>query len=376
MAADNPNKARFQSQVTVGSEQIAQTEIFDLVITSEVDHPDSIAITLTRDGATAHASKMKVTDDFKVKLTQVNDEQDWAFSGELSGVEPVFSPTGKSGGNLVIRGLNAMHALTRGKRSVAYTKGDDGVTDKDIIDQVLQRNSALKLTADYGGNEPTIKYPHVYQHNQTDLEFIRHRASRLGYWTLVRDKKLLFQKRPTTPSGMKLVLNAPRTPGDDANQIALERFVPRVSTAAQVTQVKVRCWNPETRKELIGIAPQSGSSQSLAANDGKSAISDKHPDSIVVRTDIPFSSLDEGNQIAASILNERQLGYVTAEGTVPGDPRLKPGLIVEMSTGNPICDGKYFITYVRHSYRTHGNETRFVTDFRAKRDATGQAQSQ
>ena len=370
-AQPNRNAAMFYSEVTVGSEIILQTELFDLVITSELDHPDMCAITLSKVGAEAHSPKIKATDSFTVKLGHENDDMDFAFVGELTGIEPVFSNTGKAGGNVVIRGLTALHALSRGKRTCAYAK-DDGVTDKDILDQVLQRNSALKLTADYGKEEPKIKYPHVYQHNQTDLEFIRHRASRTGRHVLVRDKKLLFHELDLTPSGLRLVLNLPRQTTDKGNRkIALERFAPSVSTASQVTQVQVRCFNPETRKELVGIAPaQSSGSQSFAAKDGKSAISEKYPDSVVVRTDIPFSSKEEGNAIAASILKERKLSYVQAAGSVPGDPRLKPGIVVEMLTGNPRCDGKYFLTWVRHSYRSAGEDARFMTDFRAKRDGT------
>ncbi|MEO6952179.1 MAG: contractile injection system protein, VgrG/Pvc8 family [Polyangia bacterium] len=375
--ADNPNKARFTSKVTVGSETILATEIFDLVITSELDHPDMCSVTLTQTGKDAHATKIKPTDDFVVKLGHENDKDDYAFAGELTHQEPIFSNTGKSGGSMVLRGLNAMHSLARGKRSCAYAK-DDGVTDKDIIDQVLQRNSSLKLTADYGKEEPKIKYPHVYQHNQTDLEFIRHRASRLGFHTFVRDKKLIFHALDSTPSGLTLVLNLARQTNDEGGmKIALERFVPRVSTTSQVTKVIVRCFNPASRKELVCTAPQaSGGSTTFAADDGKSAISDKYPDSVLTRTDIPFSSTEEGNAIAASLLRERKLGYVTAEGSIPGDARLKPGMVVELVTGDPQCDGKYFITYVRHSYRSAGEDARYMTDFRAQRDATEQPAAQ
>ena len=374
--AENPNKARFVSKVTVGSELILQTEIFDLVITSELDHPDMCSITLTQTGKEAHGAKIKPTDDFTVKLGHENDDSDHAFAGELTHKEPIFSNTGKSGGSMVLRGLNAMHSLARGKRSCAYAK-DDGVTDKDIIDQVLQRNSSLKLTADYGKDEPKIKYPHVYQHNQTDLEFIRHRASRLGFHTFVRDKKLIFHALDTTPSGLRLVLNLARQTSDQGGKdIALERFVPRMSTTSQVTRVVVRCFNPASRKELVCTAPQaSGGATSFASHDGKSAISDKYPESTVTRTDIPFSSTEEGNAIAASLLRERKLGYVTAEGSVPGDPRIKPGMVVELVTGDPTCDGKYFITYARHSYRSAGEDARFMTDFRAQRDSTQQPPS-
>jgi hypothetical protein len=59
---------------------------------------------------------------------------------------------------------------------------------------------------------------------------------------------------------------------------------------------------------------------------------------------------------------------VQAVGSVPGDPRLKPGIVVEVQRGDTQFDGKYFLTSVRHRYRP-GDDHAYSTDFEAQRDA-------
>ncbi len=383
---------KFVGTIKIAGKPVRDYDVIEVTITSELDRPDSFAVTLGLSTEVTELLKdLKLTAPIEVRTGYHGDDgDDAAFIGEVTGVEPIHAPTGSDGGYTVVRGLNGLHALSRGKRSCAYSQlPGKQITDQDILLEVLKRyKSSFNPTPDYGEADhkkpPEIKYSHVYQHNQSDLEFVRHRAARIGYYVLVRrDKdtkkdKLLFQKRTATPSSVRLVLNAPRVgKGSDGEQtVAMTRFVPSLSTANQVTKVRVRCFNPKTRMELICEAPESGSGALLGGKAGKAAIEEKHPESALVRSDIPFESVDEGKAIAASILDERLLSYVTAEGTTPGDPRLKPGLVVKVSTNlNPNDKGKdepYLITYVRHWYRSKGQEA-YTTDFRCKRDATGKS---
>src|SRR6185436_18807178 len=119
----------------------------------------------------------------------------------------------------MVRALNKLHLLARGKKSVSYTN----VTDKDIVDKVCLAHS---LSADYGSAPPATSYTHVYQHNQTDLEFLRLRAARSGFELWVVGDKLFFRKRDDSDSGVKLKLGADG---------GLQRFLPRLSTADQVS---------------------------------------------------------------------------------------------------------------------------------------------
>ena len=46
-----PDHTRQENEVTIDGNKLGQNEIFDLVITSELDHPDTCAVTLNTVGA-------------------------------------------------------------------------------------------------------------------------------------------------------------------------------------------------------------------------------------------------------------------------------------------------------------------------------------
>jgi phage protein D len=370
MANDNQFKSAFRAKVKIGGVNISFDDMIDLTVSSQLNLPDAFSLKLGSTGTVKHdvLPNIKLTDRIEAQLNYVGDSPDFAFVGELTRVEPITSRHGVQGGFTVLVGYNAMHGLTRGKRSTTYLNQ----TDKDIVEQILQNNSACKLTAEFCKDPPKIKHEHVYQHNKSPLQFLLDRAKRTGHFVLVRDGKLLYKKRDPTPSGYKLKAAVARKEGDDDGKtISLDHFVPVLSTARQVTEVIVRTWNPRTRKELIGKAPKSGAGQGgaqLGSQDGKSAIEERYPDSVLVHTNTVFHSQDEGDALAAAILDECMLSYVQAQGCVPGDPRLKPGMVVEIVTGNKQNDGKYFLTAVQHRYLA-GDDLPYKTFFSARRDA-------
>ena len=357
------------------SPQIAQSEIEELSIVSELDNPDSCSILLNASGVAKQGKTLKLTGKMFVMLSHQGTQADAAFAGEITGLEPIFAKEGKAGGTMIVRGLNAMHSLSRGKHSVAYGGGSGKITDSEIVRKIKERNAPAINAVEFGeGSEPVIQYDHVYQHNQTDLEFLRHRAARIGYYILVRDKKLIFKKRTGAPGKLTFNFGTANQKGFSDKPLQLNRFVPRLSTANQVSEVRVRAWQPEKRLELVCIA-KAGDPKApppMGTETGTDATKSSHPDAPLVRVDIPFSSKDEGDAIALSLLNERLMSYVTAEGSTPGDPSVKAGEIVKITVGDARFDGNYLITYVRHWYK-HDGHTPFTTDFRARRDATKQA---
>ncbi len=155
--------------------------------------------------------------------------------------------------------------------------------------------------------------------------------------------------------------------------IAMNSFVPQLSTANQFSLVRVRSFKPAERVEIVRTYPKSSDQALYGSGDtGPTSSKEKHPDAPFVRVDIPFDTEEEGDALAKSIAMERMLNYITAEGSTPGDPRLKAGLVVTVSTGQTHYDGKYLITRVRHWFRRKSKHP-YTTDFHAQRDATDQS---
>jgi uncharacterized protein len=337
--------------VKLGTKELTGDEIHDVLVESDLDQPDHAIITLSN-LSTKHSEEVTEGDEIEVKLGFVDGkDQGPVFKGEVVGIEPIYA-TGAPA-RVHIRGLNQLHRLMRGKKSVSFKQ----VTDKDIVDKLCQ---SYGLSADYGASPPSTKYEHVYQHNLTDLEFIRMRAARIGFEVFVDDKKLYFRKRVDSDSGIKLVFGVP---GDSA----LEKFMPRLSTAHQVSEVRVMGWDPDKKKEIVGSAkPQSSK---LGDKHGSGVASSKHKDVLQVQADSPVSSKEEADNIAKSILNDRMMGFITGDGICRGNPDLKPGIVVDINVQDKRFDGKYYITSVRHRYVHAGQGGGYRTEFKFRRDA-------
>ena len=181
--------------VNVAGKEIAADEVHDILVECDLDQPDMASVILSN-ASTRYSEQVNEGDDIEVKLGFVEGAaSNSVFKGEVTGVEPIYDSRGPA--RVVIRALNQLHRLTRGKKSVAHKQ----VTDKDIVDKVCQ---AYGLTAKFGDTPPTTKYEHVYQHNMSDLEFLRLRAARLGFEIFVSDKELNFRKRIDADSGITL----------------------------------------------------------------------------------------------------------------------------------------------------------------------------
>src|SRR5678815_1204082 len=131
------------------------------------------------------------------------------------GLEPVYKGGEKT--VILIRAMNKLHRLLRKRKSITFTDK----TDQQILNQVVGDAS---LTLEWK-HEASIQYKHVYQHNQTDLEFLRTRAAR----------------------------NV-----DQAAHPILHRITPRLNSSAIVKKVTVKGWNPETKELITGDASVQG----------------------------------------------------------------------------------------------------------------------
>jgi len=341
--------------VKLGSATITGDEVHDILVEADLDQPDHACVILSN-ASTRWSEKVNEGDDIEIKLGFEGGQQSaTVFKGEVTGIEPIYDA--RQPARVVIRALNQMHRLTRGKKSVAHKQ----VTDKDLVDKVCQ---AYGLTAKFGDAPPATKYEHVYQHNMSDYEFLKLRASRIGFEIFVSDKELNFRKRIEADSGIKLEFGLP---GDSA----LEKFMPRLSTANQVSEVKVYGWDPDKKKEIVGSAqPQSSK---LGDKTGSAVADEKHKNILQIQVESPVASKEEADNIAKSILNERLMNFITGDGVCRGNSQLKPGIIVSVNVQDKRFNGKYYVTAVKHRYVHAGTSGGFRTEFKFRRDAKTQS---
>jgi phage protein D len=274
------------------------------------------------------------------------DRQEELFSGEISGLEPEFHTS--EAPLLTIRSYDRSHRLMKQKKTKSFLR----IKDSDIA-RMIASDAGLSPKID----NTTVTFEHVFQHNQTDLEFLHSRAQRIGYEVYVQGKTLNFRKRAIEGSE-SLVLK---------REVELLEFYPRSTTMSQVGEVTVRGWDPKQKREIVAksASPAKGN---MGATDGPAAIKRATWTSRTVEVRSPVWSGDEADALATGLLNEIALHYVTGDGVCIGRPDLRPGRLVKIDGIGRRFGGLYYVTSTEHSYtRSRGYRTAFTV----KRSATG-----
>ncbi len=327
------------------------------VVEQDVNQPDMCVLTL-HDPDHAHASRIELGAALEVAVHDPNDELIEIFDGEVVGLEPTFRAGGES--LCVVRAFNRLHRLLRGRHSRTYVEQTDS--------QIAQRIASENDLASDCDSTPT-QYEHVYQHNQSDYDFLRARAARIGFEVMVVKRELLFRKpRRDVDSGLELVL---AEPGVDMPMMS---FTPRMSSSGLVDKVEVRGWDPVKKEEVV--ATYEGQRSPLGKTPGYQKAKKAFGARVTYQVDMPVSDVAEAEALAEARFHELAMDYITGEAYCIGHPKLKAGLVVKLvpnpDNASDRFNGKYRIAGTTHRYG-HGGATGvgggYTTTLRVRRDA-------
>ena len=144
--------------------------------------------------------------------------------------------------------------------------------------------------------------------------------------------------RGESPSGKSVIL----TTRSDAG-VKLVAFLPRLSAASSVQEVVVTGVDSSTGGQSIGraVAPTillgAGSDAPFGAR-------------LMIDTDRRFSSADEANAFAWSVLSELVATRISAEALTAGDPEIGIGSFVEVEGLDEEFDAPYYVAGVTHRF--------------------------
>ncbi len=333
-------------KLMIQGKEIPTDHFTSFSIDRDIFQPDMAAIVLVNQESAYSAQT--ITNDVEVL---VGSDEKSIYKGQITGLEPNYSGKGKT--TILLRSHNAMHQMTRKRVSKTY----QNMTDQAILNQVVSNSG---LTLDWNHSK-TITYPHVYQHNMTDLEFLRMRAGRLGCHMWCVDKKVTCQEPDLqTTTKIKLTID----PSSDG--IQLTSFRPRLQSATIVNKVTVKGWNPETKELITGTAtPKKSPLGDSNASDKSGTFGSE--ESIIA--DQPIWAKDEADAIAAGKLSDLSLAYMTAEAEVIGSSDFELGTVITVvvTTGKDPFNGKYYVMGISH--RLKGGGAGYTTTLRLARDA-------
>ena len=189
------------------------------------------------------------------------------------------------------------------------------------------------------GNIANSGVPHEYlfQENQTNMEFLRERAFRIGFELYVKDSKLNFCP-PKSQGKLDLVWL------EDLNS-----FRVRVSSTEQVDSVEVRGWDYQKKKAIVAEAKNEKILTKNQNGSGKKVSSKFKSTPKVTIVDRPIFSDAEANKIAQGFYNRLAGEYICADAKGEGNPEIQVGKVVKISNMGKY-DGEYYITETRHLY--------------------------
>jgi uncharacterized protein len=344
--------------VTRAGTRIEDGKLQAFSIDQDLSQPDMCVLVLRNEGSEI-SHEAKLGDAIEVKIGGESGKH--IFQGEVVGIEPEYKAGGES--KCVLRAFNRMHRLLRGRKSRTFLDQ----SDQDIVNTIAG-DSGLSAEC---GSDTRITHEHVYQHNQTDLEFLRIRAARIGYEVWVEDRTLHFDKPKTDrDSGLELIFGEPN------EGLTLTSFLPRLSSASVVEKVVVRGWNPEKKEEIVGEATGSGSR--LGSKTGDAETKTAFGSIVTYEVDHPIFSVEEAKAIAEARLGELRMGYITGEALCKGNADFKPGVVIKITVNKDKSDdrfnGKYLIGGATHRFsHTQGGsgEGGYRSLLRVSRDAEG-----
>ena len=266
------------------------------------------------------------------------------FKGEVTAQE--LELEGEQPPLLIVRGYDKRHRLQRGR----ITKTFLNVKDSDVVRQIASEAS-LSATVE----ETQQVYTYLLQNNQTNWEYLQMLAARNGYETGVDGSTLYFRK-PTTDAApvveAKLWLN-------------VVRLSARLTSAGQVQDVSVRGWDPKEKKALVGAGTRSDAPH-WVPDSLRSAIN-AAPAKFggggkMLITDHPVVSQAEADSVAKTAMSDMAGNSVLVDAELSGDPVLKPGKKIKLSSLGTRFSGEYFLSTVTHKI---DHQHRYLTQITA-----------
>ncbi|MEM9537571.1 MAG: VgrG-related protein [Cyanobacteria bacterium P01_E01_bin.45] len=254
--------------------------------------------------------------------------QGTVFDGEITAVEAQFNSQGQA--PVIVRGYDLSHRLHRGR----YNRSFQDMSDTDILKKVVGEVGIQVGKADSSGSA----HKYVFQENQTNMEFLRERAARIGFELFVQDGKLNFRK-PSKGTTIELEWLQD-----------VHSFRVRATSAEQVSGVEVRGWDVEKKAAIVAKKTSPSVLTSTDLGEGKktsTAFDSKPSKPTTIVVDRPTFTQKEADTMAQALADELGGEFIRAEAKGEGNPDIRPGKVVKLKNMGKYS-GHYYITETRH----------------------------
>ena len=260
------------------------------------------------------------------------------ITGSVTRIGTSFTENGTP--ELTIGGFDKLHPMTIGKDTRHWEKK----RESDVVADIAGRHNLEAIVTPT--SEPP---PRIDQSQQSDYEFLKQLAERLGWTFYVRGNSLHFgPRRNREPARVQLAWGG-----------GLSSFSPTANIAKQVTRVVV-CGRSESGEEFEGIAERGDESDTETRRDsgaGRVARALGREPELRIRAAVRTRA--EATARARAIFEERAQDLVTGDGECVGIPEILPDVNIEVSGVGRAFDKSYYVVEATHSLDSGGYRTRF-----------------
>ncbi len=360
-------------EVRVGAKPLPKDVIRDVISVSYTDNVEQFdTFTLTLNNWDARTRQFKYSDDDRfdpgktIELWMGYHGQDslrLMLTGHINTLQPTFPASGQP--TLQVSGVNLLFKLRTRQASHEYRNR----TDSQIAKEVGQRLN-VEIATDPVAEQTERPYRFVAQRNAYDILFLMERARRVDYDLFVEEVRGNRSVRPA-----KLYFGPSVGVRDAVYRLtygkSLIHFQPTLSTANQVSKVRVRSWDDENKRTIEYVARR-GELRTRGVGHGPSQVEidraiDAHEEVIVTS---PVKDEGEGRRVAVQTLEHNAKQLVSASGSTIGLPDLRAGRVVVIdgldrpSAKRRFFDGRYFLTSTTHAIADGG----YTTTFQCRRE--------
>lgn len=249
------------------------------------------------------------------------------FTGAVGEIEASFA----SESTVEMRGFDALYRLQFGTVTQTY----EGKTDSEMAEEIAERN-----TLETELEDSSLTHPYVLQRNQSDFTFLRERAERLHFEFFVHGRTLHFR---ASRAGQSAVL----TLRWKEEIIALTVSVRALKQGSTVQRTG---WDPRQKQPIVAAVSEGPSTVRMGGRETGYALSAGYAASPVSASDPEIEDPETARTLAQASWEANLEGFIEANATVRGDPRLVPGINVQVAGIGPRLSGLYYLTAARHAY--------------------------
>jgi phage protein D len=277
------------------------------------------------------------------KIVEIEMGYQDALSSMMVGEIISFRQSFPSGGapQMEVSGYDLFYQFTRMRKNKTWKDKKDS----EVVEEIL-KSDQVKHKLTYKIEATQSIYPEIVQDGETDYAFLKKLAER-NFFELLVDKKNIYFGPPKKNVQPITTLQYGKS---------LLSFSSELNMANQVSEVSVRGWDPNAKKEIVGKA------KSMSASEGKSGgeMVTKLYGKVEQRiTDRPVYSQQEADTLARALFNKLSVGLVRGNAECIGIPEIRAGGIIILKGLGQKLSQKYFIEKSSHNISGSGYRTTF-----------------